>query len=612
MWNLIKKDKEKLLKSVKSQKDMFEKDMEYVSTQASIYQNFYDSRSNPYLSDADNRDVVFARRKFAYNIISVLVEDNLNRVARLKPKPSFIPQSHLYSLKTQIKALDSAVLTTIKKQHLYDKSLVPLKNGYIQNVGVLKSVPSEDTVKYFPVEVCDFYTSDPYNGHRDRKFAGDKTEYSLYDVYTDIYPYMDKKDKDEFIEKYDLMDIEETIESESFQNKMIDVYDFYYASNDRNGRRLVFTDECLLLDEKWEYDFIPYDFSYYIPPQKGMVGIGVSESIAPLQQRLNVLLRKVSKSMDIGFYPLVLAHRDTKIEKKITDEAGQVLSWEGGVAEPRQLVQNITSEQSFRHIDQIIHYAYRSMRSDETAIATAVPGNVNRGSGVAIKNLETAEQAKMYLPSKAYENFIISVCKKTAKYIIREGYNNIRDVIKKSDENKFFDKINTWAVSIFPSTPEGKLQRAEFFIQAGLRSPEEIADLYDFPELAGEAIYQQGAAITAIYALIEDGLKKGEVLIPDPLLGYQEQLRIAKGIYGKLLVERDKYEKEIAIIIRFIASCNAAIEMEQMKALQKQMAMQQMVAQSQQPAGGGGPPPTGAPVGSGPPLQTAAHETAPA
>ena len=587
-WNILK-DEEILLNALKTQRDELKDNMESLSTQADIYQNFYDSKVSSLLSGADMglQDRAILQKRFAYNVIGVVTDSLISRVSKLKPKPSFISNSYLYSQKSKIKTLDVKVLSNMKKQDLYKKGDIVMTNGYIQNVGVLKTVPGDDEVLYFPVEIKDFYIYKPYTNSQNMKvIAGDKTMMTLYSIYTKIYPNMTKARQKKFIEKYNLEDIKEQTMKAEFKDHEIEVSDFYYV-DPKHGRRVVFTDECILEDEKWDYDFIPYDFCYYRPPQRGVVGVGLSEILTPLQQRLNTLLKKISKSLDISFYPILLAHISSRVQRKITDEAGQIVTWEGA-RPPEQLVQAITHPQAFEHLDHLIHMMYRTARMDETAVATSAPANVNKASGTAIKNLETAEQSKVYQPSKVFEDFIISVAKKTARYIIKENYDDISNVIK--DDKKFFKNINTWPVSLFPSTPEGKFQRAEFLIQAGLMTPEEIADLYDFPELAGSVLAQKGSKISAIYSKVERAISEDHPISPDPILGYQKQIEIAEGIYGKLTIEPEKYDSQLQKLRTFIGICSTELKKEQMQALQEQAAIQNSLA----------PPPVGGPSPAGP------------
>ena len=573
-WHRIT-DKEKLLDALKKQRDLYTREMTPLRTQSRIYQNFHDSKVDALLSGNEYgiQDRSVLQKRFAYNIIGVVTEAILGRVSKLKPKPSFISNSYLYSMKSKIKRLDVQTLSNMKKQDLYNKSDICLANGYIQNIGIMKTSPGDEEVLYFPVEIEDFFVHKPYTGHRKKIIAGDKTKMNLVTIYETIYPNLKKEYKEDFLKKNNIEDIEEKLNDGTFEDKEVELHDFYFIDeNMKNSRRVVWTEKSILVDEKWDYDFLPYDFVSYKPPQKGIVGVGISEILTPLQQRLNTLLKKISRSLDISFYPIILAHIHTRVKRKFTDEAAQVIEWEGATP-PTQMVQAVTHPQAFQHFDHLIHMMYRSVRQDETSVATSVPENADKASGVAIKNLETTEQGKIYQSSKLFESFIISISKKTARYIIKENYNNISEVIE--DDKEFFKNVNTWPVSLFPSTPEGKFQRAEFLIQAGLMTPEEIADLYDFPELAGSTLAQKGSKISAIYSKIENAISKDGPLAPDPILGYDRQLEIAEGIYGKLLIEEEKYEKQIKKIRTFIGICSTALKREQMKILQEQMALQQ-------------------------------------
>ena len=584
-WDEIK-DKKNLLQTLKGIRDEYKDHWKNAVTQARIYQNFYDSKIAPFYSESDSigSNDGLNKKRFAYNIIGVAVEYLLSKVSRLKPKPSFISNSFLYSFKSKIKRLDVKTLSIIKNQDFYEKSVIALKNSYIQDIGILKSVPATTTVNFFPIQVNRFFCYKPYEGSRTRNCAGDETKMSLYQIYKKIYPKMDKEMQDMFVDKYELQGIDGKIQAGTFIDKQVSVFDFYIVKKSGKGRRVAFTDECILVDEEWPYDFIPYDFTSYIPAQVGIIGTGVSQIGTPMQQRLNTLLKKISKSIDASLYPIILAHISSRVEKKFTDELRQVVTWEGAF-KPEQLVQAITHPQVFEHLNHIIHFFYRSLMLDETAVATSVPENVDRASGVAIKNLETADQAKTYQPGTSYESFVMSVSKKIAKYIIEQDYDNIAGDLK--DDKDFFKNINTWPVSMFPSTPEGKFQRAEFLVQSGMMTPEEIADFYDFPEMAGHKLSNEGSRIAATYFIIENNIEKGKQPVPDPLLGYDVQLKIGGGIYGKMLIEQSKYEKEIILVRNFLNACIDELEQQRQKQMEEQMRMQAEMSKAQNP-----PPPT--------------------
>ena len=106
-------------------------------------------------------------------------------------------------------------------------------------------------------------------------------------------------------------------------------------------------------------------------------------------------------------------------------------------------------------------------------------------------------------------------------------------------------------------------------------TPEEIADLYDFPELAGSVLAQKGSKISACYALLENAISEEKVIVPDPILGYENQLNVAEGLYGKLQLEPEKYIKAIKNLRKFIGLCSDAVRAEQMKVLEEQMMLQQ-------------------------------------
>ena len=563
-WYKIK-DEDILLKALNQYYDTLKKGMNNVHNQCRIFQNFFDNiQANYFNTHSFNKKLsegAITRKRFAYNCIQPIIEDTFNSMAKIKPKPTFINANFLYSQKTKIKRIDSWTLNVIKKEKVYKKSEMAMKDSHIRDIGICKTMPGDNAPKIFKVDIFNFFIPNPYEGSDEKDVACEMNMKSLYEIYEKFYPKMSEKNQKMFLEKYKIEDPDIQIAEGKFTDKTIEVREIFKAGH----RHIIWVEDCLLIDEDWKYPWIPYDFCYWIFPQQGVIGSGISQILTALQTRANVLLRKLSKSIDISLFPYVLAHITAKVGKKYTDEAGNIIEWQGS-REPKHITQPITHPQVFEHFYHMIDMMYRTVRKDQQAVLGNLPQGVNKGSGIAVQNIQTVEQAKYYSPAEIYEMFVTGIAKKMAMYGYHENYNGLRDDI---NDDEFFDNIQTWPTAIFPYTPEGKVARAETMINLGFYTPEEVADVYDFPDVSN-TISSKGARISAIFRKIEQGLEMKENIVPDPVLGYVEQNDIGLKIYAKLMLEdKKKYKREINILQSFLKLCGAElkrIEMERMEA----------------------------------------------
>lgn len=557
-WNKIS-DPEKRLSVVSSRFEYLKNDMNHAVTQAHIFQNYFDNidtiLDTASKTSGRGKGDFLNQTRFAYNLISPIVQDVFNKMSKVKPKPTFMNSNILYSHKTKLKKLDTLVLRQMKQNKFFKFMSSALLDGYVRDVGIIKTFPfaSENKIKPFKIDIFNFVAENPYEGLSDRDEAGEFHKMSSYEIYDKFYTQMSPEQKEQFKEKCCAnRDPQEMLDMGTFQDETHEVVEMFI----KNGTHIIFIPEKMILQEKkWNYDFIPYDFAWWEFPQNGFIGKGIPYVLTPIQKRINTLLRKISRSLDISMYPYILAHITAKVGKKFTDKEGTVVEW-WGEKPPTTMAQHITHPQVFEHFYHMIEMCYRVVRQNQEGVIGKPPGGVK--AGIALQNITTMEQSRFYSPAELYENLSVSIAKKIAMYLYKENINDVKEDI--GDFKDFFDNIETYPTSIFPYTPEGKLQRAETLINIGAYTPEEVADIYDFPD-ATNLLTSKGSRVSAIYNKIEQALEKEENIVPDEVLGYFEQNDIALRIYGKLIQEnKDKHKKKLVILRNYMKLVGSEIE----------------------------------------------------
>ena len=583
-WFEYVNDEKKLTEKLNKRFNQMKEDMEYCHTQSQIYQNYYDNTfddSFPLSFNSRGRGTGVIKSKFAYNMITPIVQDIHNRMAKIKPKPTFINNNFLFSHKSKIKRIDMFVLKMLKKGKFYKMFKEALIDGQVRDIGILKTFPEKGKVKCYKVDIKNFYCINPYEGKTRRDEVIEKHKISTYMLYKRFWKGMTDESKNKFKEKFcDLKEPKIAIEKDEFQNQMLEVTEIFK----KGKRHVIWFDEIVFLNEAWNYDFIPYDFSYWNFPQNGIIGKGIPDILSGLQKRLNVLLKKISKSLDLSMYPVILAHITANVGQKFNNQRGNIVEWSGAVP-PTSLTQPITHEQVFVHFYHIIDMCYQSVRLNQRAVAGETPRGADGRTGIAIQNAETTDQARFFSPAELYEDMVVSIAKKIAIYGYEKNIDGLKD--KLEDFKEFFDNVETWPTSIIPYTPEGRVQRAETLINIGLYTPEEVADVYDFPDVSNQ-LSSKGARIAAIWAMLEKSVLSGEGAVPDEVLGYPEQNDIATRLYAKLRMEdEDKYQDALDRLTDFLDKVGAELKRIEMERMQMAMS-QSMPQESPDPERGGG------------------------
>ena len=545
-------DRDSFLKSVNERADFLMGEMEHVQTQAGIYQNYYDNILSNYTTARSGRSSTLAKGRLSYNVITGVVDNGFNRLAKVKPKPTFTKPGIAFFNKSQVKKIDMFTLKNMKKNNFYPNMTKTLKCGLIQNVGFHKTFPNieKGTVESFFVPVHNIGLERPYERTDEFDEIVEIQVYSIWDIIEKfiLTGVMEEEEADIFLKKNSVncksKDLKDKLHEINPSNDIsIEVKEIYKAGR----KRAIVTEDAIICKEDWKYDFTPYDNLGASIVMEGIVTVGWVELLTGIQRRINTLLAKISKSIDTSMFPVVLAHISAQVQNQYTDEVGNVILWEG-IHKPETTVAPVTHPQVFQHLYHMIEMAYKTLRLTEERVTEGVPGGINQGSGIAVQNVETVENAKFYSLMETYENFAVNIAKKIAKYGYEENLSGLKEELPNFRE--WMDDIETYPTSIFPYTPEGKIARAETMVNLGLYNLDEIADVYDFPE-ANRLLSSKSARVSSIWYMLEQALYNQENIQPDPVLGYNEQNEVALKIYAGLK-QMENTEKERDIILKFL------------------------------------------------------------
>ena len=588
-------EKEERLNALNSRVSELKDDMSSVWFQSRIYQNFYDNTSNTnHFSRGDTSNIFL--KKIVYNMTTSIVDHATASISRIKPKPAFSNHGMNILRRSNVKRIDKATLKSLKENKFYKQARDIIKQGCITNIGVGKIYVDKmnDAVRFQKRDIDCIAFEKPYRGKSSRDEILELNKMTIMEI-TEKFKgtQFESEVKAKIMEKYNIDPYAKKL-TKSDLSKLhteVEIYELIKASSGKlMGKKAIFTENMLLLWEDWKPKWIPYDFWYWSSPTEGMIGRGIIETLAALQWSINVLTTKLNRSIDVSIYPYVLAHINSRVGKKFNNKVGNVVEWQGE-REPKHVTSPIAHPQVFAFLDQKIDMCYKILGLDQIQLQRGAPSGGNNSSGVALENYRALENSKYYSQSSMYEELTEEVAKKTSWFMIKYNIKNInKKITMKTDE--ILENVVTWPVSLFPYTPEGQMQRSETLINLGVFSMEEIADIFEFPDVS-KHLDTKGKRISAIFDMIEKVLtsKKDMPLNADPILGYSEQKSIAEGIYGEVLMDDEfieKNEHKVELLREFISECSTElhrIEKERAEALLQGNAPQQLVSQPNNQSG---------------------------
>ena len=534
------------------------------------------------------------------NIVHSMCTTVTSKIAKNRPKVTFLTSGGDWSLKRKAKLLDKFVNGQFYATDIYTTAPKVFLDATVFGTGVMKIYQDGERIvaeRVFPNEVISDDAESFYGKPRQmfqRKIVS-------REVLLAAYPEFEK-------EILNASKAETNNSGESVTSNQVECVEAWHLASKKgspDGRHCICLDNVTLLDEPYDKDFFPFVFIRWTENLLGFWGQGLAEQLLGVQVEINKLLNRIQEQMHLAT-PKVFIETGSKISKAhINNEVWGVIEYTG--TKPDFHVPRTATGEVFSHLDRLFGRAYEVAGISEMAAQAKKPAGLD--SGVAIREFSDIQSERFMLVAQAYENLFLTAARQMidiARDIEEQG--NTYEVISHGD--KYIERINwkdidleedQYVMQIYPTallstTPAAKLQTIQEMAQTGLLNPTEARALLDYPDL--EAVNQLATAfIDDVDLLIEEMIEKGRYHPPETFSNLEFAIQRVQSAYLRAKIDKVP-EERLELLRRYMDDAIRVIQTQQMA---QQATQQAMAPMEGAPAPGGGAPAPGAPPMEGAP-----------
>lgn len=495
--------------------------------------------------DSSTQSIGGALNRVSINVIKSCVDTLVAKIAKNKIKVSFLTSGGTLEQQTRGRNLTKFMFGHQQETDAFAIYKNVFRDALIFGTGAIKTVKEDGEIKkerVFPDEIivdpADSYYGDPRSMFQ-RRFVSKQTL------------------KERFPEK--ATDIEAVKAIEMFKGDstepMLLVVEAWRQPRGETGRHLVSIDGVSLVDEEWKHDHFPFAFLKYCEPMLGFFGTSLPEEIAGIQLEINRVTRHIQESQRLISLPRIFYSMTSKFNPAhFVNGIGTFIPYSG--EKPHVEVPQAVGVEVYNWLENLVRKAYEVVGISQLSAMSRKPSGLD--SGKALREYSDIESERFVTLGQAYEKFIVEDCLRSCM-LFADSH-----VVSTSSKENGLEKL-TWGdikmpldeftmqvfpVSALPQTPAAKLQMVTELKNEGYLTPEEAANLLDYPDLDSNTMTRLAPA-KLIKKNIEDALLNGKYTPPEPFLPLAMALQTAQRYFCWAQLHEFP-EKRLELVQRYI------------------------------------------------------------
>jgi hypothetical protein len=292
------------------------------------------------------------------------------------------------------------------------------------------------------------------------------------------------------------------------------------------GRWMVATQNMVLDEGEWEYDWLPYVFYHYQVPVSGFYSPGVVEQALPYQIRLNEINDVIRDAQDVMARPRILVAEGSNINVMEVDNAvGRFLRYRG--IKPEAVTWPAMNAEIYNERERLVRVCLEHFGLSNLASTVTPPPGARFDSSPAFREFNAIQDDRLSDPARRWENFYKELAVRTTQVIEASGEkptttwysgwkNSMAQTIHWEEiEHDLANYMMTMeAVSIYTMSPAAARDELEKQLAMGLISPEEYRLELASPDQQS-ALHIQAAAARDL-ARVQSLLEAGDYENPTP------------------------------------------------------------------------------------------------
>lgn len=515
--------------------------------------------------------------RLTLNIIQSVIDTKTAKIAKNKPKATFLTEDGDWKKQQESKKLEKYVAGCMYKDKLYTKGPILFRDSDVFGSGVLKFYENGKDIcseRVFPEEIKVEDSEAIYGAPR-----------TIYQTKYVSKAVLKARFQDEEIQaKIDAAPApKHQYMVDKYSTEMIEVVEAWrLPSGKTSGRHVICIEGADLLKEDWKRDYFPFVFLNLNPKLLGFWGQGAAERLTGLQVEINKILKRIQLCVHLGLVPTLYLQYGSRIVKShLNNKVGNIIEYEGTAPQDRTLME--VPVQLFQQLESLVQKAYEQEGISQLSAQAKNPLGAN-ASGKAFRIYNDIESERFQIEGQRYEEFFME-CARMYINMSKDmrGDHTVRAIDKNRSEEIKWSQINLkddayvmkiYPTNLFSSTPAAKLSEVQEMMTAGFFTPEEAMMLLDFPDLEG-VTSMKTAALKDIKRTIDTMVEKGDYLPPEKYQNLRMGVKMCQEAYLKYK-NAGLNEDRLELLAQWIDDADAMIAEADAAAQEQAMAMQAM------------------------------------
>lgn len=468
---------------------------------------------------AQNQTINSPFDRVTLNVIQSCCDTVTQKIAKNKPKPTFLTQGGDWTMQKKAKLLDKFMQGQFYGLDLYKKGVRVFLDATVFGTGALKIYKEGGEVKAERIFIDEIMVDNSEAMYGEPRSIYQR-KFIPREVLVEAYPSF----KDKIMTAPRPQQLSPQHSSLSTCIMVTEAWHLKSGKDAKDGRHCICIEGATLFDEPYNKDYFPFVFLRYNPRILGFWGQGIAEQNTGIQIEINKLLRTAQILFHL-ITPSWLVESSSKIvSAHINNELGRITKYTG--VKPDYFAPNPVSVQILQQIESLYMKAFENVGVSQLGAQSKKPDGLD--SGKALREFNDIESERFILVGQAYEQFYIEASKQIIE-LTKELYEEDPDYAVTVKGKKFMEKIkwgeidlkdDEYTMQIFPTsflsqTPAGRLQDIQELIQAGFIDKANALKLLDYPDLQ-EYMSLANAGIEDIENQIEAIIERGELVLPEP------------------------------------------------------------------------------------------------
>lgn len=500
--------------------------------------------------------------RLTFNLCQNIPDTVLSRIAKNKPKPTFITSGGNYKLQRKAKKLDMFCAGQFYETKIYEIAPRIFLDGMIFGTGICKIYRRDKEIVVERIQPNEIKI-DEQDGMNGNPRSMHQEIYASREMLISDFP------------EYEAEISQAPAASNTFEQrvnatasndriKVIESWHLPSGKDKKDGRHTICVDTCTLLDESYNRKTFPFILIRWSDQPIGFWGQSLIHQLLGYQIEINKTIHRISKAIDNIANPKIFVDRAAHINKNhLTNnwEKTPIIEMNGQTPPFVMNAQSVGSD-VIQHLDYIYNKAYEQSGVSQSYAHSQKPAGLN--SGKALREYNDIESERFVMQGQKYEQFFIDAaalmleigkeiasecaecglqkadhedieCKyKASGYTVMAKGKDCIEMIDWKDVDMQEDKylMQVMPTSMLSNTPAGRLEDVQELMQAGLVDQKQGYDLLDFPDLK-KASGLNTASYDIIERTIESMIDGGDFISPEKYDDLQLIIELGMKYYSK-------------------------------------------------------------------------------